>query len=231
MALTGALIGIVIVENRAARLELTGERVQGLAVAVGSDSLVVAFPYHGEERTADIQLNDSSPAYIINQPVTVIVDYSDPEHLTIRGETNQSERTVFPMIVALVAGPFALLTGVWMLLRARRQAHVLRSGPWIRVRMRYHADMRKRPFVLIQDGVRDGSILLVANMSRWRLARARLPQASSVEVVRSPDRPGYVVMRSGSDSDILISARTPRSGEGRFRKRLGQSEDRLARPD
>ena len=231
LALAGALIGIVIVESRAAQLELTGERFQGRVVSVGSDSLVVAFTYHGTERTAGIQLNDSSPTYTLNQPVTVIVDYADPEHLTIRGETNQSQGTVLPMIWAFVAGLFAVLMGVWMLFRARRQAHVLRSGPWRRVRMRYYAELRKRPFFLIETGTRGGSILLLATMTRWRLARAHLPEASSVDLVESPDHPGYVVMRSASHPDILISARVPRGGESRFRKRLERAQDRLARAD
>ena len=221
--LIGASIAATIVEDRAAALERMGNRVQGEILATtpasahfGSGSIEVLFTYQGDRHTTVVHLTDSSPSYKTGQTVTVLVDPTNSQHISVTGETNQSQLTVLPMVFALAFGGMGLVIGVAALARAQRQQKRLRGGPWRQVTVRCHqvrATGSARTVLLIEEGG-DEHVLALTNMITGRLARTQLPTTRNADVVGDTSR--YVVIRA-QGCNALSSARRPRTARARRR--------------
>ena len=207
------IVAASLVESRAMRLESMGLRYPGTIVEVqqsrgfGSGSLVVEFQERGVRRRASITLNDSSPAYEVDSPTVVLVDRNDPKHLSIEGETNQSNPTVIPMIALLIAGLFGTTGGIGGLLRASRQASILHGSAWV-LRHGSFAPSQFFPRIALYDGGRTTSLALCMVFNTTP-AKAGIVGATQFFVAGDPS--GYCVVRVPY-SDRMLSARPPRLG-------------------
>lgn len=229
------LVGFVVaaswVAGAAEELEETGARVPGTVVerrGSGEDgSIVVEFSWEEELRTEVVQLDAESPRYQRHQPVTVLVDRDNPGRVSVLGEWNQSELTVLPMVLALVGGVGMLITGVWGLVRARRQRRLLERTGWRRVACCYaeiNSGRSVRALVVLDEADGSKPVLTLASVGRWRLGKSGFRQATAVDVAGSSN--DYVVLRA-PDEGPLMTARPPatRRAEKRWRRAvLGASD-------
>ena len=217
-----------IVEGRADELERSGERVDGIVVSYSpgtrlvSERVDVQFTFDGVVRHERVHLDDSSPRYAEGQHVVVVVDADDPSHYTLTGETNQSDWTVWPMILALLAGAGGLIAGPSTLVRVRRQRRLLSSQPWRPINARY-LEIRSGNSVrgllrVTEDGV--AHVLTLVSYARWNLRRLGLREFQNLEIVG--ELPGYVVVHA-TNCDRVVSARPPYSArtERRWLRRFG----------
>lgn len=202
--------------DRAEQLERDGTRVEGHVrgyspgTSLISEHVDVQFRFAGTRRTERVQLDDQSPAYQEGQSVAVLVDPLDPRRVTIAGETNQSQWTVWLMIGALLAGLYGLVAGPWVLARTRRQRHVLASSAWRTVPLTYREVPSVnvvRALLRLQERGEEHIVTLVST-ARWNLARTGLRAASQADLVGDPSQ--YVVLRT-SDTTRVVSARPPRN--------------------
>lgn len=210
------LIALAVAANivfaRASDLERTGIRYPGRIVEVqqrrgfGSGSLVVAFqPDAGTRRRVTITLDDSSPAYEVGADTIVFVDRHDPTHLSIPGETNQSNLTVTPMVAVFVAGMIASVGGIGGLLRARRQASVVQRCGWL---LRHGSFVRSSfPKVLLTDG---GGAVQLALCASFKTTTQNAGLVGATQFMVAGDPTGYCLIRVPY-SDRMLSAR-PRFG-------------------
>jgi hypothetical protein len=204
------IVATNLVYGRASDLERTGVRYPGTIVEVdqargtGSGSLIVEFQADmGVKRWATIRLNDGSPHYGAGEPTVVIVDPNDPDHLSIPGETNQSRISVLPMIALLVAGGLLTIAGIGGLLRARRQASMLRRSGW----SLRHGSFRQAYFPSVQL-TSDGHTvrLTICSVFRDTPQKAGFVEAKQFMLAGDPD--GYCLIRV-PDFDWILSARPP----------------------
>ncbi|HSH58989.1 MAG TPA: DUF3592 domain-containing protein [Acidimicrobiales bacterium] len=216
-------IAATVVEGRAEELERSGIQVEGRVIDYSpggryvSGTVEVEFYVGQERRTELVHLDDESPEYEVGQVVTVFVDRDDRSRVSVKGETNQSPWTVWPMIISLVAGVAGMITGGWSLLRARRQRKLLSRQPWRRVKLQYREIPGPRgsvrPLVLLADGGSE-HLLTLTGMLRSRLGKTGLRMAREAEVVG--EVPSYVVLRAAG-SDTVVSARPPATKRARRR--------------
>lgn len=214
------VVAASVVENRAEQLEQVGLRVDGTVVEVNpglrsAGNIHVAFVHRNRQRRSVVHLNDSSPRYEAGQAVTVLVDPTDEERVSLSGETNQSRLTVVPMILALVVGLYATIVGGSMIVRSRRQRRVLRANPWRleSVDFRFRQDNGTGTAAVRLAGEH---LLLIASSLRRRIERSGLAATSPIEVAGDPL--DYLVLRTPG-SDVLSSGRPPRSRWARRRWR------------
>ncbi|HEX3426728.1 MAG TPA: DUF3592 domain-containing protein [Acidimicrobiales bacterium] len=137
--LVGFVLAVSAVDNRAQDLEASGARVSGSVISTrgaGEHGVMrVSYVWLGVTRVGTVHLDASSSVYQVGEPVTVLVDARDLSHMTVEGETNQSPKTVLPMIVLLLVGAMAALVGGCGVGRARRQRRVLRKHSWEQYRL------------------------------------------------------------------------------------------------
>jgi hypothetical protein len=174
-------------------------------------SVRVSFEYEGAARRETINLDAESRRYEVGQPVTVIVDPDDPAHVTLPGETDQSEWGVVAFVVLLVGGAGTVLTAVWSLVRSNRQRAVLLRFPWRTLPVRFaqisgpRGAVRAVLLVVTPDRA-EGVVLTLASTTRWRLPQAA--ETASLECHIAGPLPGYAVIRTPQSSKLL-SARPP----------------------
>lgn len=196
------------VEGEAEELEGSGLRVDGVVSAYSPERVDVEFIFAGESRRERVQLDDSSPSYEEGQGVVVLVDRDDPDRMTIEGEVNQSDWTVWPMIFAFLVGVFGMISAPWSMLRIRRQRKLLSSHSWRRVSARYlevPSGNTIRGLLHITENGAEHVVTLVT-YARWSLRRFGLRGADGLEIVG--ELPGYVVIRA-IGSTRVASARPP----------------------
>lgn len=213
--LAAFLVAVTNLYDDADELEQTGTRVPGTVENVRGHgergSVSVAFEYDGVARRETINLDAESHDYELGHPVTVIIDPDDPQHVTLPGETNQSEWGVFVFAILLVAGVGMILIGIGSIVRSNHQRVVLSTFPWRSLPVRYaeipgpRGSVRSILLVLPPDLVQ-GVVLTLAGTTRWRLPRAAMA-ASPVCDIAGP-LPGYVVLRTPGNP-ALYSARPP----------------------
>ncbi len=214
------------VEGEAEELERSGLRVDGVVSAFSPERVDVEFVFASERRRERVQLDDSSPSYEEGQGVVVLVDRDDPDRITIEGEVNQSEWTVWPMIFAFIVGVLGMIGAPWSLLRIRRQRKLLSSHSWRRVSARYlevPSGNTIRGLVRITENGAEHVVTLVT-YARWSLRRRfGLRGADELDIVG--ELPGYVVIRAVG-SPRVASARPPytKGAERRWRQDF---DDRL----
>lgn len=180
------------------------------------------FNWSGIAHAGVVHLDAESPTYREGQHVTVIVDRGNPARFTIRGETNQSPVTTWPMIGAFVGSASMLVLAGYSLTRVRRQRRCLVLHPWIRLACIYReipAGSSVRPLLLLTPTEHQSVVLTLASIARWRLGKTGLRRASEIDV--SGDPSGYVVVRAPG-FEALVSARPPRTAraERRWRRAL-----------
>ena len=219
-------VGATVVEGRAEELEQNGGRVQGQVLSYSpgtrlfAENVDVEFIFDERRRTERVQLDDSSPVYEVGQSVVVLVDPLDPNRLTLEGEINQSQWTVWLMIFALLAGLVGIIAGLSVLFRVRRQRRLLSVTSWRLLRIRYlevPSGNSTRGLLRVIDG--GDHVLSLVSTARWNLGRQGLRGAEEAQV--AGELPGYVVIRA-NDTGRLVSARTPRTAraERRWRNRF-----------
>lgn len=220
------VVGFVVLANRletdSEQLERTGVRVPGRVVDVdpgfrNPGSIDVAFAVAGEQRAARIALDSSTHDYVVGQPVVVVIDREDPDHLSIVGESNDPPGVVLMMAMALVAGGFAVGIGATSLARVARQWRLLAAEPWRRVPARVRdvpvGRGAVRRVILIDEG-RQLRIFTVAGTRRTRLARAGIQDRQDLELVGRLD--GHIVVRAVRGV-VVLSASRPRRAAARRR--------------
>ncbi len=209
------------VEGRAEEMERSGLRVDGVVSAQTPERVDVEFVVAGERRRERVRLDDSSPSYEEGQGVVVLIDRDNPDRVTVQGEVNQSEWTVWPMIFAFLIGIFGMIGAPWSMLRIRRQRKLLSSHSWRRASAHYlevPSGNTIRGLVRITEHGAEHVVTLVS-YARWSLGRFGLRGADELEVVG--DLPGYVVIRA-IGSTRVASARPPytKGAERRWRRKF-----------
>lgn len=223
----GFAIAADAVYDRADELERSGIRVDGVVVdysagtRLTSEWVDVEFAFDGDVRRERVQLDDSSPRYIAGEGVLVLVNGDNPDEVTIEGETNQSQWTVWLMVFAFVLGIVGVVAGPVLWFRTRRQRKLLSNEPWRRVTAQY-VEMPSgnsiRGLLLVRELATDHVLTLVSS-ARWTFGRLGLRDASDFEIVGDPS--SYVIVRAAG-SPRIASARSPyrskvaRRWRGRF---------------
>lgn len=224
------VVTVEAVESRAGELERTGIRKVGTVVETRDGreggSVVVEFQWRGERRER-IHLDGGSPDYEVGQRVVVLIDPSDADRVSLRGEDNQAPWSVTLMIALLAAAVGTTIVGAAALARTSRQRLILGRHPWQRFDLEY----------VEVPGLRGvyppAAPRLGRPASRWRrphvgvdagvaAPEAGLRGAESVDLAGPV--PGYVVVRVPGH-DALASARPPVLGrdERRWRRSLEQA--------
>lgn len=209
------------VENRSGALRRSGVRIPGEVVAErpqGSNvRLLVAFDWRGGLHQAVVNLDSSrAGGYPPGEKVTVYADRSNPQVVTVNNEDNQSPTTVTPMIVALLVSVGMLITGVAMIVRARRQRRILRRYPWRLMRATTLVVPSGRSRLIVVALGQPGSpsaVVTVASTGPAPLSASGLTAANELEVAGAET--GRVVLRRPG-SAVLLSARPPRSRRARL---------------
>ncbi|HYN99226.1 MAG TPA: DUF3592 domain-containing protein, partial [Actinomycetota bacterium] len=188
-----------------------GRRVPGEVVAYtrSPHQLVIRFEWKGSSRLEHIRLSEPARPYRPGDPVTVVIDPNDEQHLTVVGEANDPEGLLLVSLLTAIGGLPVVMAGLVILGRAARQRRVLRAHAWRRVPA-YFIELRVP--LAKGEAVRsllqvDTSILTLAPTNPLRTARSGIREAKQMDVAGDPKR--YLVIRPVG-STVLLSARAPR---------------------
>jgi hypothetical protein len=136
-ALVLALWGAGRAERRADRIQNAGVETAGIIAELhpgrflGPRAVTVNYRVGLVERTARVNLTDSSPRYQRGDTVAIVYDSDHPSRSTIVGETNETAFEYRLFVIGFVLGAAAAIVGSALLVFHRRVRRILRSGPWI----------------------------------------------------------------------------------------------------
>lgn len=203
--------------RRSDRLAREGVEVDGRIIDVDPTAgltigtIDVEFLFQDRIRQERVFLNSDSPRYELGESVTVLVDPTDANRVTVAGESNGAPAFVWPMIIALILGLLASLSGAFAIYQNWRQRKILAEHSWRTVAILYRdaPGSRKliaRPFVQVSQ-YRSDMVLRLVDAPTLRIKKSGLPTATHA-LVACDDKGRFVVRPAGSDAAFL--ARAPR---------------------
>lgn len=133
--LVAALSGFGVMHASADKLLKTGVQVSGEVLGVyknsrSPDTIFVMYPVSEQDRRYTEILWDSDEHYTKGQPITVIFDQADPDHVRTLHETNESEVWTVVLAVGAIAGPFGIALSVFAAVKWRRRYRAVRATGW-----------------------------------------------------------------------------------------------------
>ena len=136
LALAVAVVGIRDHHRDNDAVRRRGVEVTGRVLTASGSRVTVAYERSGRTTTFTASLDGSGPRFRVGQRILVIVDPKDPDYHRVKGQARAIDWTPILLGALGVAGLLLAVIGAIGLARGRREARLLRSGPWRHVGMR-----------------------------------------------------------------------------------------------
>lgn len=114
-----------------------------------SGSATVSYVAEGRTLTGRVDLGSHVSRYTVGKHVDVYYDPKTPTRMTIDGEENQPEWSLWLMMAALVVGLAIIPAAVWKILSWARTRRILAENPWREVQARTRMSSHNRAIVQI----------------------------------------------------------------------------------